>query len=75
MSGDTGAARHDDGSFWVYCDDCAEYAHVRMAVVHPHIVARAAELGEHRTVTLARFMRGVHRRHLDGLPILPKAAA
>ena len=56
------------------CSDCIEYAEVRRPAIVPAMHHHRQVTGETSEQILDRFMRGVHQRHLAGLPILPAEA-
>lgn len=60
---------------WTHCEACGIYVDFRMPAVYPHVMLFEIFTGEHRALILRRLMRGVHARHLAGLPILPERAA
>lgn len=60
---------------WSNCDICEDYFTKREHVLEPAMTEHSRQTGEARPLTFLRFMRGVHDRHLSGLPILPERAA
>jgi len=51
------------------CSTCREYAERRRNVVVPALIRRAGERGMHVRRLAQLYMTGVHRRHLNGLPL------
>lgn len=59
----TVAARIADGC------DCARYLILRREVLLPEVAKHAASIGADPVDEFARYARGVHQRHLDGLSL------
>ena len=55
--------------------ECAPYFVQRREVLLPEVIETADRHGVDAVDLLASFARGVHNRHLCGLPILPERAA
>lgn len=54
---------------------CAPYFMQRREVLLPEVVKEADRRDLDAVDLFASFARGVHARHLSGLPILPRSAA
>lgn len=54
--------------------ECGTYFIRRREVLLPEVIKQAARTGEDVIDLFARYARGVHARHLNGLPILGGAA-
>lgn len=57
------------------CHTCTTYALERNEVLAPHMARLHMQTGEPIPAIAARFMAGVHARHLGGLPIMPGEVA
>jgi hypothetical protein len=54
------------------CEHCIIYMTVRRPVLLPAMARVIAKTGETGQEILDRYMAGVHKRHLAGLPIMPR---
>lgn len=49
--------------------DCVQYFIQRRVVLLPEVLKYAGSIGADPVDTFARYARGVHQRHLDGLSL------